>query len=109
MHSGIGQLATRLLQARTFAAWCFLLLRGLLNLQLWYHGSHDDAYRAVVDLVYHVVEELCALQFEDEQWVFLLVAGVVYAVLQLVEQAEVLLPGIIDDVQDDSFVESGHH
>ena len=90
---------TRLLSAR------HLLLRRSLNLQFRYHGTHDDADGAVVDLVYHVVEQLCTLQLEDEQGVLLFVAGIVYAVLQLIEQSQVLFPCIVDDVQDDGLVE----
>ena len=80
-----------------------------MYLQFRYHGAHDDGYGAVVDLVNHVVEQLGTLQLEDEQGILLLVASIMYTVLQLVEQSQVLLPSIIDDVQDDSFVECCHN
>ena len=83
-------------------------MRCALNLKFWYHGAHDDAYSAVVYLINHVVEQLGTLQFEDEQRVFLLVAGIVYAVLEFVEQSQVLLPCVVNNVKDDCFVESSH-
>ena len=49
--------------------WSFL--RSLL--QFWYAAAHENADDTVVHVVNHGVKQFNALQFEDEQRVFLLV------------------------------------
>ena len=102
----IREVATRLLILR--AALGSRLIGSRRGLQLGYHGTHDDGDGAVVDGIDHVVEELDTLEFEDEERVLLLVAGVVHAVLEFVEQAQVLFPGIIYGMQNHHLVESRH-
>ena len=77
----------------------------LYLLHLWNLSAHEDRYGAVVHGVHHVVKQLNRLQLEDEQRVFLLVRGVLYRVFQLVELAEVLLPSLVDDVQQNLLLE----
>ena len=60
---------------------------------------HQDAHYAVVDFVNHRVEERCALKLEDDKRIFLLVAGVLYRLFQLVKVAEVFFPFVIDNLQ----------
>ena len=67
-------------------------LANLLLLHLRNLSAVQHSHRAVVHLVNHVVPYLCTLQLEDEQWVFLLVAGVLYRVTQFVKLAQILLP-----------------
>ena len=85
--------------------WCSLLK--LLNDRNL--GTHQNRYRTVVHGVHHIVEQLDALQLEDEQRVFLLVRSILYGVLQLVELAQVLLPCIVDDVKQDLLLELLDH
>ena len=75
------------------------------------HGdlsAHEGGHGGVVDFVDHVVEEGDTLELEDEQGVFLLVAGVLYGLLEFVELAEVFLPCVVDVVQEDGFLEGFH-
>ena len=71
-------------------------------------GAHEDACRIVVDLVDHVLEEVRRLDLEDHQRVFLLVAHILHRVLQFVELSEVLLPRLVDEVQEHDLLESEH-
>ena len=90
-----------LLALRVLLSLCVLLGGSLLYLLLHLRnsGTCQDAGDAVVHVVNHVVPYLGTLQLEDEERVFLLVAGVLNRVLQFIELAEVLLPGIVDDMQ----------
>ena len=83
------------------------LRSGLLNLllHLGYTAAGEDRADAVVHLVDHLVPNLGTLELEDKQWILLLVRGILYRVLQLVELAEVLLPTIVDDVEQDALLE----
>ena len=79
---------------------CFLyLLLHLRNL-----GTRQDGADAVIHLIDHIVPNLGTLQLEDQQRIFLLVGCILYRVFQLVELTQVLLPRIIDDMQEDSFL-----
>ena len=78
----------------------YILLLHLRNL-----SAHEDADGAVVHVVDHGIPQLHTLQFEDEQRVFLLVAGVLYTVAQFVELSQVLFPVVVDDMEEDSFLE----
>ena len=88
--------------------WC-CLLNWLLLLHDRNLTTHQDAGDAVVHIIDHSVPYLCTLQLEDKQWVLLLVAGILYRVLQLIELAEVLLPVIIDDVEYYALLELLHY
>ena len=82
-------------------ALAVLLGVGFAHLVLLHFGNlsaREDGGDAVVHVVHHVVEELGALEFEDEERVFLLVGGVAHAMLEFVELAEVLFPAVVDDV-----------
>ena len=85
-----------------FLLLCLLDLLGRLHLGDL--AAHEDACRAVVHIVDHVVPELDALQLEDQQRIFLLIAGVLDRVAELVEQTEVLLPVVVDDVKEDDLL-----
>ena len=88
--------------------WC-CLLNWLLLLHDRNLTTHQDAGDTVVHVIDHSVPNLCTLQLEDEQWILLLVAGILYRVLQLIELAEVLLPVIIDDVEYHALLELLHY
>ena len=79
-----------------------LLGRSLLHLlALHLHRNlttHEEAGHAGVHIVDHRIPELGTLEFEDQQWILLLVGRVLHAMAQLVELTEVFLPVIIDDV-----------
>ena len=78
-------------------------------LHLWYLTAHKYAYYAVVHIVNHIVEELSTLQLEDYQRVLLLVACILYRVFQLVKSTEVLLPALVDDVEQYGLFELFYH
>ena len=69
-------------------------------MHLRYSASHEDADDTVVHVVHHIVEQLHAFEFEDEQRVFLFVGSVLHAVLEFVKFPEVLFPALVDDVQE---------
>ena len=96
-----------LLALNILLALSVLLGSGLLNLllHLGYTAAGEDRADAVVHLVDHLVPNLGTLELEDKQWILLLVRGILYRVLQLVELAEVLLPTIVDDVEQDALLE----
>ena len=88
------------------------MLLGSSLLYLLHHrnlGTHENADRAVVHGVDHVVEQLDGLQLEDEQRVFLLVRCILYRVLQLVEFAQVLFPSLVNDVKQNLFLKLLDH
>ena len=76
-----------------WSSFLYLLLH-LRNL-----GTRQDRTDAVIHLVDHIIPYLCTFQFEDQQRVFLLVAGILHRVLQFVELTEILLPGVIDHME----------
>ena len=71
-------------------------------------STHQYADGLVIDLVHHGIEELHAFEFENQQGVFLFVAGVLYGMFQLVQFAQVLFPRLVDGMQHDGLLESLH-
>ena len=79
---------------------CVLLALGVLfesslsNLLLYLRnlGTRQNLADAVVHLIDHIIPHLGRLEFENQERVFLLVAGILHGMLQLVELAQVLLP-----------------
>ena len=82
---------------------------GLTNLQLRNLSTHENADNSIVYLIYHLVKVLHGLQLVDEQGILLLVRSIVYGVLEFIQQTQVLLPGIIDGVQDKALMEGGNN
>ena len=74
-----------------------------------YLAAHQNGDGLVVDLVDHRIEQVDRFELVDQQRVFLFVAGVLYGVLQVVQLAEVLFPGLVDDMQQDALLERLHH
>ena len=62
-------------------------------------SAQQDSYGATVEVVEHTSEDIERLEFVDQERVFLLVAGVLYAALEVVQGAQVLLPFIINHVE----------
>ena len=88
------------------------LCRGSLTNLLLLHfrnlTAHQNARRLVVHVVNHAVPELRTLQFEDQQWVFLLVRSILYTVAKFVQLSQILFPILINDVQNDALLELFH-
>ena len=84
--SGIGKIFFRLDVLLTLSSLLGCSLRCIL-LQFGYLSTHEDSGDAVVHLVDHIIEEFHALEFEDEQWVFLFVRSILDTVTKLVELA----------------------
>ena len=103
-------LTNLLLALRVLLTLGALLRSGLLYLLLHLRnlGTCQDRTDAVVHLVDHIIPHLGTLQFEDQQRILLLVAGVLYRVLQFVELAQVLLPRIVDNVEQDALLKLLH-
>ena len=88
--------------------WC-CLLNLLLLFHYWNLSTHQDAADAVVHVVDHAVPDLGTLQLEDQQWILLLVACVLYRVAEFIELAEVLLPVVINHLEDNVLLEFLHN
>lgn len=101
-----GGFALRILRALGLR-FGFGLLWSLL--QFGNSAPHEDADNTVVHIIDHIVEEFHALEFEDEQGVFLLIRCVLYAVFQVIQLAEVFLPAVVNDVEQNHFLELLHH
>lgn len=100
LGSGGLELVTRVLWSLCFA----------ITLCWWWGwdmqlATHQDAYGLVVHLGDHALEDAVTLYLVDEKWILLLVVGILYGLLQVVQVAEVLLPCLVDDVQDDDLHE----
>ena len=88
--------------------WC-CLLNLLLLFHYWNLTTHQDAADAVVHVVDHAVPDLGTLQLEDQQWILLLVAGILYRVAEFIELAKVLLPVVINHLEDNVLLEFLHN
>ena len=64
-----------------------------------YLSAHQYRYGLVVDFAYHLVEQCYRLELEYQQRVFLLVACILYRVLEFIEVAQVLFPCVVDGVE----------
>ena len=81
------------------------LLHFLGRLHLRNLTAHEHTRRTVVHVVNHVVPQLHALQFEDEQRVFLLVGSILDGMTEVIQLAEVLLPVVVNDMEQDYLLE----
>ena len=72
-------------------------------------AAHQSGYGGIVDAVHHLVEEFHTFQLEDEQRVFLLVASILYRLLEFVKLAQVFFPSIVYVVKEDGFFKVAHH
>ena len=99
-------LADVLLALNILLALSVLLGSGLLNLLLHLRNlaAGEDRADAVVHLVDHIVPNLGALELEDQQRILLLVRGILYRVLQLVELTQILLPRVVDNVEQNALL-----
>ena len=66
-------------------------------------SAHQDGGSLAVHRVDHRFKQVVRLQFVDQQRVFVLVAGVLHGVAQFVHLAQVLLPSVVDGVQDGAY------
>ena len=84
-----------------------LLEFGLLhNRQLADVQEGDDFF---ADAHEQLVEQVEGFEFVDQQRVFLLVGGVLHALLEVVHSAEMLFPGVVDDGEGDALFERETH
>ena len=74
------------------------LLRAVLER---HEGLEEEGQDVLVERLEHRGEEVVALQLVDHHRVLLLVGGVLDALLEVVHLAEVLLPVLVDLVEDD--------
>ena len=70
--------------------------------------AHQHGGRLAVHLLDHLAEELVGLELVDQQRILVLIASVLHRVAQLVHLTQVLLPRLIDVVQDDGLLELLH-
>ena len=72
-------------------------------------GTHQEGDDVLVDVLQHGLEQVERLELVDDQRVFLLVGGVLHRFLQVVEFAEVFLPGVVDEAEGDALLDAEVH
>ena len=87
-------------------------LASLFHLVLLAHGqagADEEGGNLAVDFEQHLLEEVEALEFVDEQGVFLLVGGVLDAGFEFVELAQMVFPEVVDDGEGDALLDAELH
>ena len=84
-------------------------LTHLLWIACRYLTAQKDSYRTAIEAVKHLLEDIERLQFVDEQWVFLLVASVLYGLLEFVQLAQVLFPLVVNHEEQHTFLKLAHN
>ena len=68
-------------------------------------ATHEDGDRLAVHRLDHRLEQVVSLEFVDQQRVFVLVAGVLNGLTEVVHVAKMFLPRLVDGEQCDGLLE----
>ena len=75
----------------------------------WDGASHQERRNFPVHLLDHRLEQLVGFEFVNQQRILLLKAGELHVRTQVVHVAQVLLPVLVDDGQNNRLLQAFHH